>query len=86
MNEIYAVIDEPRRKGFTYVTTEAHSEMGEWFPTVEWRENGDLVLTIHVHSRLAYDVSPRRLAYIRRLQRGAHQAGIEAFKHRILGT
>src|SRR5262245_39515696 len=27
MNEIAALTDEPRRKGFTYVTTEAHAEM-----------------------------------------------------------
>ena len=84
MNEIYAVSDEPRRKGFTYVTTQAHSERGEWSPAVEWRDNGDLYLTIHVLSRLAYDVSPFQLRRIRRLQTGAHHQGIEAFKRRVL--
>jgi uncharacterized protein (UPF0548 family) len=84
MNEIYAVIDEPRRKGFTYVTTEAHIEMGEWSPKVEWRENGDLVLTIHVHSRLAYDLPLRFCTLIRRFQLRAHDAGIETFKKRVL--
>jgi uncharacterized protein (UPF0548 family) len=85
MNEIYAVIDEPRRKGFTYVTTQAHSERGEWSPTVEWRASGDLYLTIHVLSRLAYDVPAWQLRRIRKLQTGAHRQGIEAFKRRVLG-
>jgi len=85
MNEIYAVIDEPRRKGFTYVTTQAQIERGEWSPTIEWRGNSDLYLTIHVLSHLAYDVPPYQLRLIRRLQIGAHHQGIEAFKRRVLG-
>jgi uncharacterized protein (UPF0548 family) len=84
MNEIYAVIDEPRRKGFTYVTTQAHSERGEWSPAVEWRDNGDLVLAIHVHSRLAFDPPAFYRSRVRKLQKRAHHEGIEAFKRRVL--
>lgn len=51
MNEITEVIDEPRRKGFTYTTTTVHSEIGEWSPVVEWRENGEVALIITVVSR-----------------------------------
>jgi uncharacterized protein (UPF0548 family) len=84
MNEIYAVIDEPRRKGFTYVTTQVHSERGEWSPAVEWRDNGDLVLTIHVHSRLVFDPPAFYRSRVRKLQKRAHREGIESFKRQVL--
>lgn len=84
MNEVAAVIDEPRRKGFTYATTAAHVELGEWSAQVEWRDDGALVLTIDAISRLAYHLPEFMTARARKLQLRAHDQGMEAFKKAVL--
>ena len=86
VNEITDVIQEPRRAGFTYVTTAAHSELGEWSPVVEWRENGEVALVISVVSRTRPGSSylSRRLA--RRLQLRAHKLSIQNFLARLNGV
>lgn len=86
MNEIYTVIDEPRRKGFTYATTQVHIECGEWSPSIEWLENNDLLLTIHVHSRLARTMPGLVIAYSRRIQTRAHHQGIAHFRRLVLDS
>jgi uncharacterized protein (UPF0548 family) len=84
MNEVTNVIDEPRRVGFTYITTTAHAEWGEWSAQVDWREDGALILTIDAISRLA-DHMPQAMApRARRLQLQAHHQGVEAFKNAVL--
>jgi len=86
MNQITQVYDEPRRAGFTYTTTAAHAEIGEWSPVVEWRENGEVVLVISVvsRSRPGAPAWSRRLS--RRLQLRAHRISIENFKALLNGV
>jgi hypothetical protein len=84
MNEVTAVIDEPRRVGFTYMTTAAHTEMGEWSAQINWRDDGALTLTIDAISRMAYHM-PRLMApYARHAQLRAHDRGMESFKKAVL--
>lgn len=86
MNEITEVVDEPRKAGFTYTTTAAHAEIGEWSPVVEWRENGEVALVISVVSRSRPGAPgwARRLS--RRMQLRAHRISIEHFKARLNGA
>lgn len=85
MNEITSVIDEPRRAGFTYTTTAAHSEIGEWSPLVEWRENGEVALVITVISRMRPGASKVLRRFARGIQLRAHRLSIENFKARLEG-
>lgn len=85
MNEITAVIDEPRRAGFTYTTTAAHSEVGEWSPVVEWRENGEVVLVISVLSRVRPGASRLARSFARHMQLRAHRMSIDYFLSRLTG-
>ena len=85
LNEITEVIDEPRRKGFTYTTTTVHSEVGEWSPTVVWRENGEVILIIEIVSR-SRPGSPRLSARLMRwLQLRAHHLSILNFRSLLSG-
>ena len=72
LNEVTEVIQEPRRVGFTYTTTAAHSEVGEWSPVVEWRENGEVVLVIDVISISRSGTSDFGRRLTRKLQLRAH--------------
>jgi uncharacterized protein (UPF0548 family) len=85
MNEISRVIDEVDRKGFTYVTTLVHSEIGEWSPGVERHSDGTVHLRIDVISRARPEMSPRSRAFARRLQLRAHHLSIENFRQ-LLNT
>jgi uncharacterized protein (UPF0548 family) len=79
MNEITDVVYEERRAGFTYTTTAAHSEIGEWTPMVEWRENGEVVLVISVVSRAQPGASALSRRFARRMQLRAHRLSITHF-------
>lgn len=85
LNEITEVIDEPRRAGFTYTTTSAHSEIGEWSPRVEWRENGEVALIVEVVSRIRPGAPALARHLARSLQLRAHQLGIENFRALVAG-
>lgn len=76
MNEITEVIQEARRVGFTYSTTSIHSEIGEWSPKVEWRDNGEVVLVIDVVSRVLPGTSAIARWFTRRMQLRAHKLSI----------
>lgn len=80
MNVITAVIDEPRRKGFTYATTQAHAEMGEWSAGIQWRSDNALILTISALARPAYSVPRFFHPVMRRGQKRAHQLGMAHFQ------
>ncbi len=86
MNEITHVVDEPRQAGFTYTTTTAHSEIGEWSPLVEWRENGEVALVINVVSRSYPGSSSFSRRFTRRMQLRAHKLSIENFLAQLSGT
>ncbi len=86
MNEITQVIQEPRRAGFTYTTTTAHAEIGEWSPSVEWRENGEIVLVISVVSRSRPGASSYIRQHSRRLQLRAHKLSIQNFRAMLYGV
>ncbi len=85
LNKITEVVDEPRQKGFTYTTTTVHSEVGEWSPTVEWRENGEVVLLIDVVSRSRPGASVLMQRWTRWLQLRAHRLSIENFLTQLRG-
>lgn len=85
MNEITQVIDKPRRAGFTYTTTAAHAEVGEWSPLVEWRENGEVVLVISVISRARPGSPAWARSLSRRLQLRAHHISIKNIQARLNG-
>ena len=85
MNEITEVIREERRVGFTYTTTTAHSEIGEWSPVVEWRDNGDVVLVINVTSRARPGTPLFSRRFTRRMQLRAHRLSIANFV-RLIGA
>jgi uncharacterized protein (UPF0548 family) len=48
---VIAIVDEPRRFGFTYATLEGHAECGEEQFLVEWLENGEVWYDIYAVSR-----------------------------------
>jgi hypothetical protein len=73
------------RAGFTYTTTAAHSEIGEWSPLVEWRENGEVALIITVISRLRPGAPALLRRFVRGLQLQAHQLSIQNFQARLAG-
>ncbi|MBZ0284761.1 MAG: DUF1990 domain-containing protein [Anaerolineae bacterium] len=84
MNEIWSVIDEPRQAGFTYITTQAHAEKGEWTAHLEWRDDDAVVLTITALSRLARDLPVFMQHYARRAQLRAHHDGMENFQRLVI--
>ena len=86
MNEITQVVDEPRQAGFTYTTTSAHSEIGEWSPTVAWRENGEVALVINVISRTRPGASRFARRLTRRMQLRAHKLSIQTFLAHLTGV
>lgn len=85
MNEITEVVNEPRRVGFTYTTTQAHNEIGEWSPRVEWRDNGEVVLIIEVISRSMPGTPSLARCLTRHLQIRAHTISIENFRAQLAG-
>jgi len=80
MNEISDVIDEPRRAGFTYVTTAAHEEIGEWSARLEWRSDDTLMLIVHAISRTSERIPSWTMPVVRYMQKRAHHLGIAYFQ------
>jgi hypothetical protein len=85
MNEITEVINEPRHKGFTYTTTAVHSEIGEWSPSVIWRENDEVALVIEVVSRSRPGSSDLSQRITRWMQLRAHRLSILNFRALLSG-
>lgn len=86
MNEIVEVIDAPERVGFRYITTEAHSEEGEWAVLLERRADEMLWLTMDAVSRPSLR-EPRLIhPLMRYMQRRAHRRGIAAFRASCAGA
>ncbi len=83
MNVIVHMIDEDSRAGFTYIATAAHSEMGEWSALIEKHPTG-IKLTINALARTRPEFPPLLRGYTRRLQKRAHQLGIEHFTQQVL--
>ena len=85
MTRVSEVIAEPRRAGFSYVTTEAHFEIGEWWCWVEWKTGGELTINIRAISQ----PGPRLPAFFRRtgrmFQLRAHHTGLERFAALVRG-
>jgi uncharacterized protein (UPF0548 family) len=80
MNEIVEVVDKPRCAGFTYITTQAHSEEGEWSARLEWDSDDALWLTMRAISRPA-PREPRLIhPLMRYMQKRSHRRGIEHFR------
>jgi uncharacterized protein (UPF0548 family) len=84
MNEISDIITEPRRYGFTYVTVANHVEQGEWRACIDWREDGELLLTVKVISKPVAAEPARNHRFMRTLQKSAHQRGLQNFKQTVL--
>lgn len=79
MTEIAAVEEEPRRVGFTYVTTAVHAAQGEWSVAVDWLPNDDVALTLHAVSRPSPQEPWRNRPLMRALQKRAHRRGMAHF-------
>jgi uncharacterized protein (UPF0548 family) len=73
------VIDEPRRKGFAYVTTQAHFEIGEWWCWVERQLDDALTVNIRSISRAGPRLPGWGRGFARRLQQRAHREGLAYF-------
>lgn len=84
MNEVSQVITEPRRYGLTYVTVGHHVEQGEWSACLEWRDDNELILTIHSISRPVPEEPSRNHSFMRTKQQAAHQRGLNHFKQTVL--
>lgn len=84
MNEVRQVIMEPRRYGFTYVTVDTNVAQGEWTAYIEWRDDGELSLTINSISKPAPEEPTRNYRFMRSLQKSAHQRGLQHFKQAVL--
>lgn len=80
------VIDEPRRKGFAYTTTQAHFEIGEWWCWVERQLDGALTVNIRSISRPGPRLPSWGRAFARRLQQRAHREGLSYFASFNLST
>lgn len=93
MTEVTDVITGPRRCGFTYATVDTHIEQGEWTAMLEWKNSGDVILSIDAISRPVPHEPSRNYTLIRSLQIHANQEGLEYFsqcvhedtRHRIEG-
>lgn len=85
LNAVCEVIQEPRRAGFTYVTTAAHSEVGEWSPRVEWRENNEVALVIEIVSRPRPGLPAFIQQFTRQMQLRAHKLSIQNFLAQLRG-
>ncbi len=77
-------IDEPRRQGFAYVTTQCHFEIGEWWCWVELRPDQSLTLNLRSISRAGPRIAGWQRGFTRRFQLAAHRAGLAHFA-RLLG-
>ena len=84
MNEISQVITEPRRYGFTYVTAANHVEQGEWTACINWRDDGELFLSVKAISKPSAAEPVRNYSFMRALQKSAHQRGLQNFKQAVL--
>lgn len=85
MNEITEVIEDARRVSFTYATTAAHAEVGEWSPSVVWRENGEVALILEIVSRFRPGTSYFSRRFSRRMQLRAHRRSLDTFVARLKG-
>lgn len=85
MNEVTAVVEEDRRRGFTYTTTACHAEMGEWTALVEWLATGEVRLEMRAVSKPGPRLWGAAHGLARRLQLRAHQHGLAAFRQRVAG-
>lgn len=84
MNEVSAVVAEPRCYGFTYVTLDAHVEQGEWSAHLTWKDDGDLFLNVNVISRPSASEPARNHGFMRAMQQSAHQRGLQHFQQAVL--
>ena len=84
MNEIRHVVTEPRSYGFTYVTVTNHVEQGEWSATIDWHDDGELILTVKVTSKPVAAETNRNHSFMRTLQKSAHQRGLQNFQQAVL--
>jgi hypothetical protein len=79
MNEISAVVDEPCRKGISYVTTRQHGEVGLWSAEVTWEPDNRVVLAVRAVARPVRSMPEALHPLLRALQLRAHQRGIQSF-------
>ncbi len=86
LTRVSEVIDEPRRKGFAYTTTQAHFEIGEWWCWVELKPDSALVINVRSISRAGPRLPGWQRGFARRLQLHAHRAGLAHFAALILGA
>lgn len=79
MNEISEVVNEANMKGFEYVTTVKHGEIGKWSVKLEWKEDKNIIIKIHSVSKPGRALPGFLHSWVRRFQLKAHKKGIEAW-------
>jgi uncharacterized protein (UPF0548 family) len=85
MNQVTEVVEEARRAGFTYTTTAAHSEVGEWSAEVVWRDNDEVALIIDSISAPRPAATRFTRLLTRKLQLIAHRRCVLNFKAQLYG-
>lgn len=83
MNQIHSLMDETRRRGFTYWTTQRHDEIGTWSAWVEWRADGSLWVIMDAWSRIGYHIPFWLKPLVRFLQKRAHRLGPEYLRAQL---
>jgi uncharacterized protein (UPF0548 family) len=86
MTRVASLTDEPRVKGFSYITTTAHMEIGEGRAHVEWRADNALVLVLHAVSKPGPRMPFWATGYARYLQQTVYQQGPKGFAAQVLAT
>ena len=86
ITEIYNLINEPRRCGFTHVTVNPHIAEGEWTAQVTWHKNGNLFLNVSVISRPVPQEPPCNHKLIRARQLAMHQRSIAHFREQLTNS
>lgn len=76
MTEVTQVINTPRHAMLAYATVANHITQGQWCASVEWRDDGMVLLTMSAVSRPAPQEPKRNAAYFRAFQKQANLYGI----------
>ncbi len=83
LTRIHQVTQEPRHCGFTHITLTPHPQEGEWSAHLTWQPNGELLLTLKAISHPRPQEPRRNHQLLRRLQKSAHQQGLNYFKKQL---
>jgi len=79
INMVTRVFYEPDRAGFSYVTTEAHFEIGEWTAAIVRKKDASIWLVVQAVSKPGPRVPAIFRPLARLMQKRAHRLGMKSF-------